>query len=77
MKNEPSSHDNKLRLGVKVWLPYKIYWKILPELLRYHFDLFRDSFEKWAHEFFSNKNNEMPDEGKTEEMKDGEKNDKA
>lgn len=75
MKNEPSSHDNKLRLGVKVWLPYKIYWKILPELLRYHFDLFRDSFEKWAHEFLSNKNNEMPDEGKSEEKKAGEKDD--
>ena len=66
MENELSCHDNNLRLGVQVWLPYEIYWKILPELLEYHLDLFMDSWRKWVDKNFPNKNNDTPEEGKDE-----------
>lgn len=57
MKNELSNYDDKLSLGVNVWLPYEIYWRILPELTQYRVDCFLNSFEKWADEHFSQRNN--------------------
>lgn len=76
MNNELSNRDDKLLLGVNVWLPYEIYWRILLELMQYHIDCFLNNFEKWADEIFSH-NVDTLDEGKAEEKKDGEINDET
>lgn len=57
MKNELSNYDDEPSLGVNVWLPYEIYWRILPELMQYHVDCFLNNFKNWSVEYFSQPNN--------------------